>query len=95
MNAVGGGRAYYVATVPDAEGTVLVARHLLAGAEVEPVIGGLPSTVEAARRGDVVTVINHGDGPAPLVLAGTDLVSGEVVGAVTLAPFAYRVMRQT
>ncbi|WP_022885925.1 beta-galactosidase [Glaciibacter superstes] len=100
QRAVGDGRAYYLATIPDAAGTASVAGHLLAEAGIAPVVGGLPErglpeTVEAIRRGDVVTVINHGAESAEFALAGTDLQSGETVASVTLAPFEYRLIRES
>ena len=50
---------------------------------VEPVVAGLPEHVEAARRGDLVTLVHHGGEPVDVPIAGTDAVSGErvVVGA--------------
>ena len=56
----GRGVARYLATVPDEAGTQAVVDHVLADAGVEPVVAGLPEHVEAARRGELVTVINHG-----------------------------------
>jgi beta-galactosidase len=92
-NDVGTGRAYYLATIPDAAGAVTITAHLLAEAGIEPMLTGLPVTVEAARRGDVVTVINHGDTSVDLELPGVDLQVGDPVGAVTLAPFDVRMLR--
>jgi beta-galactosidase len=91
-NDVGAGRAYYLATIPDAAGAGTITAHLLAEAGVEPVLPGLPGSVEVARRGDVVTVINHGDTAVDLVLPGTDLQLGAAAGAVTLAPFDVRLL---
>lgn len=55
---------------------------------------GLPETVEVARRGDIVTVINHGAEPVPINVPGTDILTGEDVRGFTLAPFEYRLVRQ-
>jgi len=60
VNSHGEGRAYYLATIPDAAGCVAVTAYLVETAGVEPVVAGLPRMVEAARRGDAVTIINHG-----------------------------------
>ena len=43
-------------------------------------------SVEAARRGDLVTLINHGDEPAEVFVDGTDAESGEHVGRRMLEP---------
>ena len=94
VNAVDEGRAYYLATVPDVDGADFVVRHVLAEAGIEPLVTGLPDTVEVAHRGDILTVINHGDGPVSVELPGTDLLTGKAGGAVTLAPFEYRLIRQ-
>jgi beta-galactosidase len=93
QNDVGAGRAYYLATIPDAAGAVTITAHLLAEAGIDPVLPGLPAQVEAARRGDVVTVINHGETAVDLVLPGTDLQRGGPAGAGTLAPFEVRILR--
>jgi beta-galactosidase len=93
VNAVGAGLAYYLGTVPDAAGSAELVRFLLAGAGVDPVLPGLPGTVEAIRRGDVLTVINHGETAVELTLPGTGLSDGQPAGRVTLAPSDYRLLR--
>ena len=40
---------------------------------------------EAARRGDLITVINHGGDPVDVPVAGVDAVTGERVDGVRLA----------
>ena len=67
----GAGEAWYVATQPvgnspstgepgpDALDAVVAA--VVEASGVRPVVEGLPAGVEAARRGDLVTLINHGD----------------------------------
>ncbi len=52
----GRGVARYLATVPDEAGMQAVVDHVLADAGVEPVVAGLPEHVEAARRGELVTL---------------------------------------
>jgi beta-galactosidase len=81
VNTVGAGRAYYLATIPDAAGSASVAAHVFAAAGVEPVVANLPERVEAIRRGDIVTLINHGT---------TDAEAG---AGRTLAPFEYVMLR--
>ena len=82
MNSYGSGSAYYLATIPDAAGSALIVSHLLAEAGVEPVLAGLPETVEAIRRGDVLTLINHGtDAVAVSLPAGEILATPGAEGA--------------
>ena len=84
--AIGRGAAWYVATVPDAAATGVVVRRLLAESAVAPLLSGLPPLVDVARRGDLLTVINHG--PACTVdTGGWPADDGAAPGAVTLAPF--------
>ncbi len=90
----GDGVARYLATVPDEAGTQVVADHVLAAAGIEPVIAGLPEHVEAARRGDVVTVVNHGSEPVVAPVAGTDLVTGGPVASVELGAFDWAIVRE-
>ncbi|GLI26234.1 beta-galactosidase [Agromyces rhizosphaerae] len=80
------GEAWYVATMPDAAGVDAVVGALVEASGVEPVLPDLPAGVEAARRGDVVTVINHGSEPAVVALNGHDLESGEPIVMRTLGP---------
>lgn len=84
-NAFGAGEAWYIATMPDAAGIDAVLEAVTSASDVVPVVAGLPAGVEAARRGDLVTVINHTDDAVHLDLEGTDLETGAPVGAVELA----------
>jgi beta-galactosidase len=93
VNGAGSGSAYYLATVPDAAGTAEIVRYLLDRAGIDPVLAGLPDTVEAIRRGTVLTVINHGDRAAEVTLPGVSLADGRPAGTVSLAPFGYRLLR--
>jgi beta-galactosidase len=77
----GAGAAYYLATIPDAEGSGLIVDHLIAEAGVRPVLAGLPRTVEAIRRGDVLTLINHDAEPVTLVVPAGATVGGSAVSA--------------
>jgi beta-galactosidase len=74
------GEAFYLATLADADGKDAVVEMLAGRAKVEPVLPGLPPRVEACRRGDVITVINHN--PEPVQAAGEEL-----------GPYGYRVIR--
>ncbi|QJU55711.1 beta-galactosidase [Herbiconiux sp. KACC 21604] len=58
--ASGKGRAYFVATMPDAAGTDALCRIVFEAAGVQPLVAGLPLTVEVSRRGDVLFLVNHG-----------------------------------
>jgi beta-galactosidase len=75
-NRHGSGEAWYVATMPDPAGIDAIVGALVAASRVQPVVADLPPQVEAARRGDLVTLINHGDSPADVVLKGTDAETG-------------------
>jgi beta-galactosidase len=72
--------------MPDAAGLDLVVGAVLEASGVGPVLPGAPPRVEAARRGDLVTVINHGDEPAEVELWGVDAESGAPLGRRALAP---------
>ena len=47
-------------------------------------MAGLPARVEAARRGDLVTLINHGDEQAEIAIEGTDAETGAALSRVVL-----------
>ena len=57
------------------------------GREHPPVIAGLPAHVEAARRGELVTLVHHGGDPVEVPVAGIDAVTGERVESVRLGAF--------
>ncbi|GAA1059272.1 beta-galactosidase [Agromyces bracchium] len=87
VHPVGAGTARYLATVPDEAGVQSVVDHLLVASGVEPVVAGLPDHVEIARRGRLVTVVNHGGPEASVDLAGTDAVTGDRVDRVVIGAF--------
>ncbi|MFV0286379.1 MAG: beta-galactosidase [Demequina sp.] len=93
-HAYGSGVGWYLATVPDEAGADAIAGWALERAGVAPVLAGLPATVEAAQRGNVVTVINHGDSDVTVALAGRDLLAGVQVTTVTLAPYGYALVER-
>ncbi|MGR0220725.1 beta-galactosidase [Agromyces sp. ZXT2-6] len=85
VRETGAGSARYLATIPDEAGTQAVVDRLLAATGVEPVAAGLPDHVEAARRGRLLTLVNHGGPAASVDVSGTDAVTGERVDRVELA----------
>ncbi|MCC2031623.1 beta-galactosidase [Microbacterium allomyrinae] len=80
----GAGEAWYVATQPEAAGLDAVVEAVVAASGVRPVVAGLPAGVEAARRGDLVTLINHGDERVEVAIDGTDAETGGAVDLVAL-----------
>ena len=80
------GEAWYVATMPDPDGLDAVVAAVVEASEVRPVVEGLPAGVEVARRGDLITVINHGDEPVAVTIEGTDAESGAPLGERLLEP---------
>ncbi|NHI15693.1 beta-galactosidase [Microbacterium excoecariae] len=87
--AYGDGSAWYLATMPapDALGDVVGA--LLEDAGVQGEIADVPDGVEVARRGELLTLINHGSAPATVTAPGTLLGSADPFGTRTLAPQEY------
>ena len=80
------GEAWYVTTVPDAAGIDAIIAAVVAASGVRGLVEDLPAGVEAARRGDLVTVINHTDQHVRFALAGVDLETGTVGDTHELAP---------
>ncbi|PXA69968.1 beta-galactosidase [Cryobacterium arcticum] len=95
VHAVGSGRAYYLATIPDAAGKQTVTGQVIEAAGVQPVLPGLPELVEVARRGTVVTVINHGPVAVQLDLTGIEFGTGDAVAGRILEPFGYLLLDTT
>ncbi|UYO97578.1 beta-galactosidase [Microbacterium sp. M28] len=83
-NRFGAGEAWYLATQPDAEGLAAVVDALVAASGVRPVVPDVPAGVEVARRGELVTIINHGDDPVEVAVRGTDAETGAAVERVAL-----------
>jgi beta-galactosidase len=84
----GKGEAWYVTTIPDAAGLDALVGIVVKASGVEPVVEGLPPGVEVARRGDLVTLINHGAEAVQIDVKGTDAETGEPVGRRELRPQA-------
>ena len=77
----------YIATRPEADGLDAFYGGVVAGAGVKSVVPGLPVGIQAARRGDVVFMMNFSGAPATVTLpAGIDLVTGRTVGGEDALP---------
>jgi beta-galactosidase len=91
--ASGAGETLYLATIPDDDGMLAVTRWAAERAGVRPVLDAPSEWVEAARRGDLITVINHGREPVRVEVRGTDLLSGASVDGLELEPFGWALVR--
>ncbi|MDR7113801.1 beta-galactosidase [Microbacterium trichothecenolyticum] len=80
----GSGEAWYTATQPSADAIDAIVGAVVEASGVRPVVADLPAGVEAARRGDLVTLINHGDARVEITIDGTDAETGVAVGRVVL-----------
>ena len=89
----GDGAAWYLATIPDDAGMLAVTEWAAREAGIEPVLRTPSPWVEAARRGDVLTVINHGTEPVDVTVSGTDLQTGRPVESVHLEQYAWTLVR--
>ncbi|MDY0908445.1 beta-galactosidase [Microbacterium sp. CFBP9034] len=82
----GAGEAWYIATVPDTAGLDAVVGAVVAASGVRPVVADLPAGVEAARRGDLVTLVNHGDAEVEVTIEGTHAETGARLGRTAISP---------
>jgi beta-galactosidase len=92
----GRGTAWYVATRPEPAAVAALTRLVCAEAGVTPA-ADVPPGVEAVRRGDVLFLLNHGDGEAVVALDGRhlDLLSGAARdGSVALGRFGAAALRR-
>ncbi|MFF2486390.1 beta-galactosidase [Microbacterium sp. NPDC058062] len=80
----GSGEAWYTATQPSADALDAIVAAVVEASGVRPVVADLPAGVEAARRGDLVTLINHGDARVEITIDGTDAETGVAVERVVL-----------
>ena len=85
----GEGRGYYLATIPDDDGMRAVLGWLAAEAGVTAEIEGLPEHVEIARRGSILTVINHSTEPFAVDVPGTDVLTGSTDPRRELGAFGW------
>ena len=68
--------AWYLTARLDDAGLDTWLGRILEAAGVAPTVPGLPSTVDAVRRGSYLFLINHGAGDVTVGAAGTDLLTG-------------------
>lgn len=85
----GAGHGYYLATIPDDEGMRAVLGWLAGQVGVSAIIEGLPEHIEIARRGGILTAINHSAEPAVVTIAGTDVLTGGTESRRELGPFGW------
>nr|WP_209311326.1 beta-galactosidase [Streptomyces spiramenti] len=73
------GRAWYVSTLPQPTALRGLLRRVADTAGATPVLDGLPTGVEAVRRGPALFLLNHGPQAAdvPLPMPHTDLLTGD------------------
>ncbi|MFC1402985.1 beta-galactosidase [Streptacidiphilus sp. N1-5] len=99
----GAGTGWYASTRLDDAGYAALIGRVLAQAGVAPVVAGLPTGVEAVRRSSVdggsrswLFLLNHGDEPVRLDVAGHDLLTATEVGpdGLTLPARGAAVLRQ-
>lgn len=89
----GDGAAHYLATVPDDEGMLALTRWATRAAGVEPLLATPSEWVEVARRGDVLTLINHGPDTVSIAIAGVDVTTGAAVDGVELGRYDWALIR--
>ncbi|WKK73377.1 beta-galactosidase trimerization domain-containing protein [Rathayibacter oskolensis] len=92
--STGSGTAHYLATIPDDAGMTALTGWLAAEAGISPVLSAGP-WVEASRRGDVVTVINHGAEPVDVAVSGTDVLTGASVESLHLEQYGWALVRES
>ena len=74
----GNGRAYYVATCPNADYPDDLYWALVRESGITPVFSHLPAGVQATRRGDIAFVMSYAGRPVEATLPeGADLLTGE------------------
>ena len=91
----GAGAVWYLAARLDEPGLDRWLGRILGEAQVAPTIPGLPSTVDAVRRGSHLFLINHGADDVTVPASGTDLLTGrEHPDKVELAARSVAVIRR-
>ncbi|WP_069170312.1 beta-galactosidase [Streptomyces griseus] len=88
--------AWYVSTLPEPEALRDLLGRVAAGAGVRPVVAGLPTGVEAVRRGSLLFLLNHGRSPVSVELPARhlDVLTGaEHDGAVELGRYGVAALR--
>lgn len=89
----GQGRAHYLATIPDDDGMRSLTAWACTAAGVEALASGVDEYVELARRGDVLTVINHSTRDVAVAVRGVELGTGAVVDGVKLERYGWVMLR--
>ena len=95
VNRFGKGRAYYIATCPEACYLDDFYRTVIPEAGVKPIIPELPAGVQVTRRGDLAFVMNFSGAPVEVSLPkGRDLLTGERTNErATLPVNGFRIVR--
>lgn len=89
------GSAWYVSTLPEPEDLRALLGRIAAGAGARPVLEGLPVTVEAVHRGELLFLLHHGRSTVTVELPGTytDLLTGtKAEGRVELGRYGVAVL---
>jgi len=93
-HSFGDGHADYLATIPDAPAARAILESLSGDLDITPLLEGEPVPfVDASRRGDVVTIVNHGPTDVAVSISGTDIPTAQPVTDVRLQPFGWAVIR--
>ena len=95
VNHYGAGKAYYIATCPDADYLDRFYGDVVPGAGITPEVRNLPMGVQATRRGDIAFILNFSGTAAEVALPqGFDLLTGEATGGIAALPVnGYRIIR--
>ena len=91
-NWYGQGIARYLATFADEAGAEAILGSLAEELGIEALLAA-PRDVDVSRRGDHLTVINHGPATVDMQMSGHDARTGEPVDELRLDPFAWAMVR--
>jgi beta-galactosidase len=99
-NPFGKGNAFYVGTVPDADGMDWLVEQLCATADIKPTLSNLPADVEVLQRMNGTSswlfILNHSTQKisVPFAGSGQDLLTGKQVnGSLELEPTGVAVVQ--
>ncbi|MEU1160987.1 beta-galactosidase trimerization domain-containing protein, partial [Streptomyces sp. NPDC005921] len=90
------GRAWYVSTLPEPEALRELVGRIAAGAGVRPVLDGLPTGVEAVRRGELLFLFHHGREAVKVQVTGAyrDLLTDSmVIDEIVLGRYGVAVLK--
>ncbi|MDX6315408.1 MAG: beta-galactosidase [Streptomyces sp.] len=97
-NPAGDGTAWYVSTLPERDALRALLARAADEAGVRPALAGLPGSVEAVRRGDLLFLLNHALEPVVLAIPGAyeDVLTGatHASGSVPLGRYGVAVLRE-